>query len=312
MPIRKDATTGRYHIEVCRRGIRIHRVRDTRTQAEALHAKIIRDIDLGEVGMGPERSIAEALHEYLEKHVKHSKSASTTKHHVNRLVDFVKGKSLLQAPEAAQAFIDAARKVYKPATINRSLAALRRACNLAYKWGWINQPVGQRIELLTENNARTVFLTRPEIEKLVENCIDQETKDAVLVAAFTGMRMSEVLSLGAGNIDSKSIRLGIENKTGTPRSIPIVPLIRPALKRLPFTINRRQLHWRFCIAKVAAGMPNIHFHDLRHSTASLLISVAKADLRTVADILGHRSIQTTMRYAHLYDAAKRQAMLKIG
>lgn len=51
---------------------------------------------------------------------------------------------------------------------------------------------------------------------------------------------------------------------------------------------------------------------LRHSIASLLTGVARADLRTAADILGHWSIQTTTRYAHLYDAARHEAMMKTG
>ena len=47
-----------------------------------------------------------------------------------------------------------------------------------------------------------------------------------------------------------------------------------------------------------AGLPRIRIHDLRHSFISNLVMTGE-DLRTVQELAGHRSITTTMRYAHL-------------
>jgi site-specific recombinase XerD len=54
------------------------------------------------------------------------------------------------------------------------------------------------------------------------------------------------------------------------------------------------------VLKVAAliGMPDLRFHDLRHSAASA-VRQAGVDLDTVGDVLGHKSRQSTKRYAHL-------------
>lgn len=56
-------------------------------------------------------------------------------------------------------------------------------------------------------------------------------------------------------------------------------------------------------------MDHITYHDLRHTTASLMIQ-AGVSLYTVGEILGHKSVQTTKRYAHLAEGNKREALNK--
>ena len=58
-------------------------------------------------------------------------------------------------------------------------------------------------------------------------------------------------------------------------------------------------------------MPHVHFHDLRHSCASILIGLG-VDLYTVSKILGHGSVSTTQRYAHLQVDQQRAALEKLG
>lgn len=47
-----------------------------------------------------------------------------------------------------------------------------------------------------------------------------------------------------------------------------------------------------------AGLVDFTWHDLRHTFASRLV-MADVDIRTVAELMGHKKIQMTMRYAHL-------------
>ena len=55
------------------------------------------------------------------------------------------------------------------------------------------------------------------------------------------------------------------------------------------------------------GITDFHFHDLRHTFASQLI-MAGVDITTVKELLGHKSLFMTMRYAHLAPAHKVKAV----
>jgi integrase len=57
-------------------------------------------------------------------------------------------------------------------------------------------------------------------------------------------------------------------------------------------------------ARTRAAMPDLHFHDLRHTFASHWV-MNGGDLYILKDILGHKSIAMTQRYAHLSPAYKR-------
>lgn len=60
-----------------------------------------------------------------------------------------------------------------------------------------------------------------------------------------------------------------------------------------------------------AGVPEIRFHDLRHTAGTLMVSKG-IDLPTVQAILGHQDVQTTMRYVHLLGSSIRAAALKFS
>lgn len=62
---------------------------------------------------------------------------------------------------------------------------------------------------------------------------------------------------------------------------------------------------------VMAWKPAVRIHDLRHSFASLLVS-GGASLPMIGAMLGHTQVQTTQRYAHLYDEPLREAANHVG
>jgi integrase len=82
-------------------------------------------------------------------------------------------------------------------------------------------------------------------------------------------------------------------------------LVFPTTKGTP--CEPRDLHVRFKRLLVKAGLPDIRFHDLRHSAASLMLAQG-IPLRSIQDILGHGSIAMTANlYAHVGEQLKREA-----
>jgi site-specific recombinase XerD len=77
---------------------------------------------------------------------------------------------------------------------------------------------------------------------------------------------------------------------------------------LPFLFSLLQLNH---LSKGYGFRGQGQFHDLRHACASLLIQAGE-DLYAVGEVLGHKNVQTTKRYAHLQMDRKRAAVDKIG
>jgi integrase len=72
-------------------------------------------------------------------------------------------------------------------------------------------------------------------------------------------------------------------------------------------LEPRNLHRDFKRCLVKAGLPNMQFHGLRHSIASLMLAQG-IPLRSIQDILGHSSISLTANlYAHVGEQLKREA-----
>ena len=54
-------------------------------------------------------------------------------------------------------------------------------------------------------------------------------------------------------------------------------------------------------------MPNLRMHDLRHSFASFMVNKG-IPVRLISELLGHSNIQTTLRYAHVFDKSLKKAV----
>lgn len=84
---------------------------------------------------------------------------------------------------------------------------------------------------------------------------------------------------------------------------PPSPYVFPGKDGGPLTDGKRQ--WQRL--RKLAGLEKYRFHDLRHTFATLIASTGEVDLRVLQSLLNHKSIDMTMRYAHLFDARLKQA-----
>jgi integrase len=163
-----------------------------------------------------------------------------------------------------------------------------------------------------------------EVWALVRAADSDQDRAIYLTAAFTGLRMGELLALRWRDVDFTGSTIRVRAswaagqlttpKSGKVRAVPLAPDVATALAAL----GRRE-HWvgdddlvfageaggnldgsalrrRYKAALAAADLRSLRFHDLRHTFGTRMI--AKADIRRVQEWMGHADIQTTMRYLH--------------
>jgi integrase len=151
-----------------------------------------------------------------------------------------------------------------------------------------------------------------------------------LTAAFTGLRLGELLALHWRDVDFTAATVRVRAsyalgalttpKSGKVRAVPLAPDVATALSRLGQRKNWRgeddlvfpgeaggyldgsALRRRYKAALMVAGLRSLRFHDLRHTFGTRMI--AKADVRRVQEWMGHADIQTTMKYLHYVPRAE--------
>ncbi|MGD9852466.1 MAG: tyrosine-type recombinase/integrase [Nitrospirales bacterium] len=202
----------------------------------------------------------------------------------------------------------------KPATINRELAVMKHAFNLAIKeWEWATQNPVSRVSFEQENNQRDRWLSQEEERRVLAACTPW-LKDMVIFALNTGMRMGEILALTWETVDLfRQTVTVLRSKNGDRRTIPLNGKVFGLLKErmkgdssptgLVFPSQAgtprdgHDLRRGFRKALATAKIQDFHFHDLRHTFATRLVQ-AGVDLYKVQRLLGHRSPVMTQRYAH--------------
>jgi integrase len=280
------------------------------SDAKSVEAELRRAAGKREVNI-PGDPMMPAIMELYTKHAQTLRSPDTAEHHALRAGRWLIGKRASEAQQAAQAMIDNMRGHYAPATINRSLGAIKKALSLAYLANMIPTDYGDKIRRLPENNERHTYLSVEQVKQLAD-AASEHVRAAIWIALLTGCRRGEILKLTADDISRNALRIRSGNtKTLRERSVPIVQALRPWIKHVPLTISMEGLKTGFRRAREAIGRPDIHFHDLRHSTASLLINMG-VSLDVIRVILGHSSTRMTDRYSHLEVRLQADALRKLS
>lgn len=300
---------GLWRVQVQKNGRRISTTAGSAEEARAIEARIRRDHFLSRAGLPPERSLEDAITRWLDDHVPQLKRSKDYESHIRALLPYVGSARIEQAPDVWRDY-RAANPELTNSTHNRRGAVLRRVCNLARTWGWTTDDIAARIQLLPENAARHTYLTQADVAALVKATDHQPTRDAIQIAAYAGLRISEIMQLDASSVRDGCLYLPT-SKSGRPRMIPIHKTLKAAVKRLPIPCGTRWITRHFEAAREALGHPEWRFHDLRHTNASWLIQ-SGADLVTIRDLLGHSTLAVTGRYAHLSVSHLRTAVSRIG
>lgn len=206
---------------------------------------------------------------------------------------------------------------YAPATVEKMRVVFSRSFELAMQWniaGAETNPV-RGVPRPKFNNKRERFLSPVEAGRLfkaIETSLNPQLGSIVRLLLLTGARVSELLHAEWRHVDlERRAWLIPMSKTGASRHVPLsqaavdiiaqlprfngCPYLIPNPEtRQPFVTIKRAWH----TARKAAGLGDLHIHDLRHSAASFMIN-AGIDLYAVGKVLGHADHKSTMRYSHL-------------
>jgi integrase len=221
------------------------------------------------------------------------------------------------------------RKSLSAKTINNVLTVLRHLLSVAKKRGELAEI--PPVEWLPVEKPGFDFLDFDEAARLFTAAAKEpEWYAMIMVAARAGLRQGELLGLRWDDVDLVAGRLTIRRaivrgkltttKSKKHREVALGDDLAAALKAhrhlrglhvfcdaagAPFTSGAcKHPLWRLCRR---AGLRRIGWHVLRHTFASHLV-MRGAQLKAVQELMGHATIQMTMRYAHLAPHVTRDAV----
>jgi integrase len=212
-----------------------------------------------------------------------------------------------------------------PRSRNKLLIQLHGILGRAKKFYGLQANAAAEVEKFQQKASGDIQVFSPEeVWALVRAAASEQDAALFLTAAFTGLRMGELLALRWRDIDfaGEAVRVRASFSTGqltTPKSgkvraVPLAPAVASALaplaRRQDWTgdddlvfvgiagdyLDGSALRRRYKAALTKAGLRSLRFHDLRHTFGTRMI--AKADIRRVQEWMGHADVQTTMRYLH--------------
>jgi len=310
--------------------------------ASLLRAERLRELAVA--GVLPEKegkpapSFDDIAQEYLKwaKNNKAREGYDDTNRYNNHLKDSLGNKQLDQITPIMLEKLksDLYRKGLSDATVKHVLVLIRMIWNKALTWNlWHGENPIRRVKLPTLQNRRERYLSPEEAAVLLARlkARSSTTHDIALLSLRCGLRFGEITNLRRMDIDLDNGIINISDpKNKSSRKAFMTPAVREILQaRLPeypeeyvFTDRQGQKISELSNAfdRVVEGLgwnnsitdrrQKVTFHTLRHTHASLL-AIQGESLITIAEALGHKSLQMVKRYAHLSDTTRREAAEKL-
>ena len=221
----------------------------------------------------------------------------------------------------------------QPVTVSRKLSSVRAFLRFLRRERLIEENVALLLRAPKAKKLLPQFLTVEQAGALVEapgspnaksqpgRCLEAEAlRDAAILEVMygAGLRVGEVVALDLGDVDGEMLRVR-HGKGDKERLVPLGKKAREALDHWlavrPSLVKAQSASAIFLTKRGArfgtrqvrrivdawaalSSVPRTHPHALRHSYATHLLG-SGADLRSIQELLGHASLQTTARYAHV-------------
>lgn len=298
----------------------------------------------------PRKTIASFADEYL-KWVEVNRATSTYRRYTQvvrqHFADFAKQKQVTYLDELKSEFFedykqyrlrcrvlsrglnDTSRGIVQWNTVKREMVIIQSMMSRAVNAEHLSVNPMKKVERMKERVTRDRFLSEEEVDLILANCSPRQYPIWVTFLQ-TGMREGELVNLEWNDIDFErrmahvQVKEFWQPKTSEPRSIPMSSFLYETLRQ-----HRRQcspgVKWvfsaksgqqvRHLLREFKAlchrlGIEGVTLHTMRHTFASHLI-MRGVDIRTVQKLMGHKSIDMTMRYAHLAPDHLKNAVEKL-
>lgn len=215
---------------------------------------------------------------------------------------------------------------HSPDYVRRRLAAVNTMLTYCRGYGVV-VPWDLKAKLPPEQAGRKRYLKKDERDRFIEEMRKHGPYfgAVALFMFYTGARIGEALKLRWRDVDMAMEQATVSSKKGRykrekSRPLPLVAEVIEELAKLPrrnewvFSMVRSgpltycavQKKWKLCCESL--GVEDFRPHDARHTFASLLGQTGEADLQDIQELLGHESIQMTLRYKHTLPAKTARAV----
>ncbi len=305
------------------------------TDAERLLKRRLQEIGRGRfIGPTEERVLFTELLDGLlgDYKLNGRRSLGTVQYYVAALRSAFSGERAIDVTEDRISRYTTARLAegYAPATVNRELAALRRAFRLAVRQKRLSTaPV---VTLLAEHNVRQGFVEPATFEAVVAH-LPAVLADLARFAYLTGWRKSEVTTLAWTDVDRARGLVALRrehSKNEEPRLLPLTPALAAIVERrwqartvaCPDRTTRladlvfhrvgapiKAFRAAWASACIAAGVPGVLFHDLRRS-AVRNFERAGVTQAVAMKLSGHKTPSIYRRYRIVDETDLREALAK--
>jgi integrase len=208
---------------------------------------------------------------------------------------------------------------YAPRTVRGIVDVVRMMLRQAVGDGLVDRNVAELVQLPKLEQKEPSHFTTDQAWTFLDAIADDPLHSLFVTAFGTGLRRSELLALTWRDVDlERGVLLVRQSKTKSGiRSIPLASFVVDALRSIDrkpgpvWPVTATYVSHRMPALSERAGLPRLRFHEIRHSTASMLAD-AGVDWELIREILGHSRMRQTAHYARSDIEVKRAALEKIG
>ena len=309
---------------------------DARRKAAEMIDRIRRGGDPVPPPPEPELTVADLAERFMTKHVAVNCRPGTAETYESLLrLHILPELGGLKLTEIDRSHVSALHHRLRdmPTQANKSVGVFSKMFKLAVAWGMTPaRPNPCRSIQRYKERSSERFLTEEEYARLGRVLFEAEAEGPLMASAvaavrllmLTGCRRNEILTLRWDDLDRTADELRIRDSKTGPRRVPLTPEVEQVLANIPRQegnpwviggakrigrLERIDPFWNRLRAR--AGLEDVRLHDLRHSYASQALAIGEG-LPVIARLLGHKTVMTTAKYAHLARDSERASASRVA